>query len=231
MKPLNFFNTISHKNLNLVLPKNIGEIGEYSTNFERAVAFTKSCGFPIDNLSWHGGDVLDRDGNFVMPPLHSAGVRDLNKSAAQCLKWCHYLAPAFEQHLGFRVWVTIGQIWNENTAVFSPTWDDIKRWSKYGIQIDDFRDQIGLNLHAWLTVESGEIIEPTFPSSMAACGNKAYANFAGAVIWGRDPHILSGHRHFPMAVGRDFVEAISEKSIFPLLANNPEELHQYAAFC
>lgn len=229
MKLLGFLKKAFWKDLNLVLPQNSDEIGEYADNFERAVAFTKSCGFPVENVAWHCEDVLDHSGSFVIQALDMAGVRDLSQSAAQCLKWCHYLAPAFEHHLGHKVWITVGQIWNMNTAVYNPTWDDMERWSKYGIQLDDFRDRMGFNLHAWLTVESGEIIDPTFPSSIAAYGNGTNAKFAGVVVWGRDPHLLSGHRHFPMAVGHEFVEAISEKSVFPLLASNPNDLHQYTA--
>ena len=226
MKPLNFLRNLFRKTPNFVLPKSCDEIGEYAANFERAVVFTSSCGFSMKGVVCHSGDILDPSGDFVMPALHEAGVLDLSKSAAQCLKWCHYLAPAFERHLGCRVWVTLGQIWKGNAAIFNPTWDDMRRWSKDGFQLGDFDGRKGMNLHAWLTVESGEIIDPTLPSSIAACGSEIYVKLAGAVVWGRGPQILGDHRYFPMAVGREFTEAISEKSVVPLLANNPDELHK-----
>lgn len=214
---------------NLRLPKTSDEIGDYTTNFERAAEFTASCGFPMSKIVWHQDISLDKSGDFIEPAMRVAGVHDPSKSAAQCLKWCHYIAPAFENQLGCKVWVTLGQIWKGDQAVFGPTWEDMKRWGQIGIQLDDFRGRMGLNLHAWLTVDTGEIIDLTFLSSLAAICGGEYAKFAGATVWGRDPHVLNNHRYFPMAIGREFVEAIGNKSVVPLLAINSAELHQFTA--
>jgi hypothetical protein len=226
MNLLNLVSKIFGKEL--PLPRTSSEIGDYAANFKRAVAFTKSCGFPISQTELQGDDILDKSGDFIEPAMLAAGVKDASKSATQCLKWCHYLSPAFEQQLGRKVWPTIGQIWKKDSFVFNPTWNDLQRWSQSGIQLEDFRPGGGCNFHAWLTVESGEIIEPTFLSSLASLGG-GYAKYAGSIVWGRDPNVLQEHRYFPMAVGREFAESISKKSIMPLLASNPDELHQISA--
>ncbi len=209
------------------LPTRSAEIGDYRSNFEHAVKFTRACGFKVDQPSWVKQDLLVVDGSFIEPAFRSAGVVDPSMAAGQCLKWCHYLAPHFEQQIGAKVWVTIGQLWKDDQQVFSPTWAELRQWARTGITLDGIHKEgrQGINLHAWLTVESGEIIEPTYGSSLAAFAADAYAKLSGAVIWGRDPHVLNHHRYFPMAVGQAFTEAIGRRSELPLLATDAASLH------
>jgi hypothetical protein len=214
-----------------LLPRSASDIGSYQSHFEQAAVFSASCGFAVAKPIWLPGDALDSDGSFIEPPMRRAGVIDAGASAGQCLKWSHYLAPEFEKQLGRTVWVTIGQLWKDDTAVFSPTWDDLRRWSGHGITIDELqkKGRPGVNLHAWLTVDSGEIIDVTFPSSLAKFGGTSYAWLAGSVVWGRDPGVIPRHRYYPMAIGRDFAEAIGKQSMLPLLATNAAELHSFLA--
>ncbi|HGX3311206.1 TPA: hypothetical protein ACNH8R_002231 [Pseudomonas aeruginosa] len=208
------------------LPTRAHEIGDYLSNFERAIQFTKQCGFKEVAPIWVDRDILDKDGSFIEPAFRAAGVVDPTMAAGQCLKWCHYLAPYLERQIGYTVWVTIGQLWYGDRQIFSPTWADLRRWSRAGITLDELHQggRKGINLHAWLTLESGEIIEPTFGSSLAAFAGDGYAQLSGAVVWGRDPHVLD-HRYLPMAVGRAFAEAIGHRSEMPLLATDAASLH------
>jgi hypothetical protein len=102
---------------------------------------------------------------------------------------------------------------------------DLRRWAESGIQLQDFEGRQGMNLHSWLTLETGEIIEPSFLSTLASVHPEEYGNLNGALLWGRDPGVLNQHRYFPMAVGREYLEQVSAKSICPLLATNLNELN------
>lgn len=210
------------------LPTVAAEIGDYRENFERAVIFTRSCGIAMDAPEWLERDVLDLGGTFIEPSFRAAGVVDPGMAAGQCLKWCHYLAPYIEHEIGAKVWVTIGQLWKGDRTVFSPKWSDLRRWSKAGISLDDLQNEGrgGINLHAWLTAQSGEIIDPTFLSSLAEFGHESFADMRGAVVWGRDPKVLNRHRYLPMAVGAKYAEAINRDPRLPLLAFDPTTLHQ-----
>ncbi|MBP0714255.1 hypothetical protein ABXK61_13130 [Burkholderia sola] len=223
------FNRVGRKFDNVKLPTRSDEIGDYRSNFEQAVDFTAACGFKMALPYWVDRDILGANGDFIEPAFRAGGVEDPAKAAGQCLKWCHYLAPHFERQLGAKVWVTIGQLWKDDQQIFSPTWTDLKRWCKTGITLAELHQEKrqGINLHAWLTVESGEIIEPTFGSSLAAFAGDAYAKLSGAVVWGRDPHVLNHHRYFPMAVGQAFAEAIGNRSELPLLATDATSLHNF----
>lgn len=212
--------------LDFSLPKSADEIPAYAVCFEQAVAFTSSCGFSSNASILNLGDVLDTEGKFAIPIFKAINI-DQSKSAMQCLKWCHFMAPLFEQQLGCKVWPTVGQIWKDNHAIFSPSWNNLKRWSSEGFHIKDFEGRRGFNLHAWLTIESGEIIDPTYLSTLAAFFGGECAQFAGGIVWGRDPKVLNNHRYFPMAVGQKFIDAIANRSGLPLLANNAAELALY----
>lgn len=208
------------------MPSTHGEIGDYKSTFEHAVKFSKDSGFHVDFSDWKDGDLLDKQGDFLESTYRKAGVKDPSKAAFQCLKWSHFLAPWFASHLECRAWPTLGQLWKDDKPVFNPSWDELRRWSDYGIQPTDLEGKQGINLHSWITIETGEIIEPTLLNSLAALNPEAYEDYLGATVWGRDPNVLNKHRYFPMAVGIEFAEAIGLKSCLPLIANNASELHQ-----
>lgn len=212
------------------IPQSAEHIGDYRVNFERAAEFTSACGFPRIKVKWRAGDVIDEKGSFLEPSLRAAGVRDLRQSACQCLKWCHFIAPSVQKELGCNVWLTMGQIWRRGKPVFNPTWADMKRWCNSGFGHADFAGRKGFNLHAWLTLDSGEIIDPTYFSSLAMANPEIDGKMSGAVAWGRDPQAIENHRYFPMAVGSAFAEAIDAKSVVPLLATTPEELPEIPCY-
>lgn len=209
-----------------VSPKSFLEITEeYDALFIQAIQFTQECGFKVPILKLETIDALESSGDFVDTVFSAAGINDASASSGQCLKWCHHLQPYFEKQLRRRVYVTIGQFWKENGHLFNPSFDELKQWTVFGIQLNDIKGKQGVNLHAWLTVDTGEIIDPTYLSSLAAAKGGDYEKFAGAVIWGRDGAMLDKHRYYPMLIGTDAAEAIGKKSVLPLLAAAPEELY------
>jgi hypothetical protein len=212
--------------MQLTLPSTPDDLKNYKDNFERAIAFSNSCGFALEQPAWLNSEVLNESGDFLEPVFKAAGVHDVTKSASQCLKWSHFLAPWFEKQLKCKVWPTLGQVWQGEKQVFNPTWDDFKRWGKVGIQRTDLDGRMGFNLHAWLTLESGEIIDLTFMSTLAQVIPDVWGKYDGAVVFGQNNKILN-NQYLPMAVGMQFAESIGTKSVVPLIANNPKELHEY----
>lgn len=211
------------------LPTSISDITSYELAFEQAVRFSRSRGFDVDFSEWKTGDLLDKAGSFLAPVYLQAGITDPSKAAFQCLKWSHFLAPWFADGLGCRAWPTIGQLWFDDRTVFNPSWTDLDRWGSSGIQLDELEGKQGINLHAWITLETGEIIEPSMLNSLATINPVAYGDYLGATVWGRDPNVLNRHRYFPMAVGEKFAESIGRKSCLPLIADNVADLHEMQA--
>lgn len=203
---------------------------DYRANFSQAISFTRACGIAVEDLPWADGKLAANAGDRIEQAFRVAGVKDPSKSAFQCLKWCHYLAPFIEAELKRRVQVTIGQLWRGDEPVFSPSWQSLKSWSKSGLTFQHIQEEgrSGINLHAWLTVDTGEIIELSLLSSLAAVSPDQFTEYNGGVVWGRPGEILGGHRYYPMAVGREFAEALGKNNNLALIARNPVDLHGYS---
>jgi len=213
-----------------ILPTSTSEIGTYEKAFEQAIRFTNSCGFKEAPITWLEKDLTNKEGDFLAAVVKMSSVEEFSPSAGQCLKWCHYFAPYFERHFGCRVMTTIGQLWSDENKVYSPTWDELRIWCAEGFRPENYREgRIGFNLHSWLTLESGEIIDLTFFSTLAKVYPDLYGKVNGGVVYGRDPNVIPKHRYFPMAVGQDFVQAIADKTDIQVLASNPSELEMISA--
>lgn len=208
---------------NLTIPTSACDIPAYCGAFENAIKFTRSCGIEVKDCTWLSTDVIDTDGDCIKEIIEFANVKSMDGAAGQCLKWSHFLEDAFRTKLRCEAWVTLGQIWKGDKPIYNPTWKDFERWAKMGLQQSDFAERTGYNLHAWITLQTGELVDPTYFTTLASALD-AYKLVHGAVTWGRDPTAISGHRYFPMAVGSKFARAIAEKSMLPLLAETVEEL-------
>lgn len=200
------------------------QLPEFRAAFSDAVRFTRYCGFPADDLTRGSSDCLDPSGEFFQSIVTAAGLTTGEGLAGQCLKWCHFLQPFAEQVLQKRVWLTLGQLWKGEKWLFAPSFADLERWMTQGFSMSDFAGKQGLDFHAWLTVETGEIIEPTFMATLAAVHPEIFGEMPDTVVWGRDPEVLLGHRYVPMLIGCEAAEKISAMSPMPLLARNSNEL-------
>lgn len=162
---------------------------------------------------------------------HKITEDDFRGAAGQCLKWAHFLAPAIEDALGRPAWPTLGQLWNGDTKVWGPSWGQLDEIVRTGIQPQHAflsRDG-GLNIHAWVTLESGQIIDLTFASTLAVFRSDSFAHMLGMISGGDEPKLFNNHRFFPMMAGQRAFERLSDLSMVKLLASTRQELAQYSA--
>ncbi len=198
------------------------ETATYADAFRTAVRFTRSLSHPVPFAKVGGQDVLDPQGDFLSPMDEIAQRVSPVRSAGQCLKWCLYLAPRIEAVLGHKVAVTVGQLWRGPCPVFNPEWPDVRRWARDGFSAEDVEGRRGFNMHAWLTVESGVLVDPTFLSSLAVFVGGSHQGYSGGVIWGREDRMGKDHRYRPIAVGNSIARAIGENGM--MVAETVEEL-------
>ncbi|HGE6737102.1 TPA: hypothetical protein ACGCBI_000529 [Serratia marcescens] len=197
---------------------------DYAENFKNAVRLTSLLGF---NYKWHefnADRVFDYDKSLDKANFLS-GINSYHHSAGQCLKWCHFLQDYFEQAFECKVWVTVGQLWKGDKAVYSPSCRDINRWVNEGIQKEDFENRSGFNLHAWLTMENGEIVDVSYLSTLASVFPDEYGKLLGGVAYGRPDDLIPDYRYVPMIIGKLIMEKIERLSFIPLLVSNEAELH------
>jgi len=55
------------------LPTSNENIGDYQTNFMKAIRFTESCGFSVERPIWNPQEKLQGDDTFLEPALRAAG--------------------------------------------------------------------------------------------------------------------------------------------------------------
>ncbi|RZS35518.1 hypothetical protein [Corticibacter populi] len=205
-------------------------LGDYNANFMQAIKFSRHYDLSMANFNWRWNKqpVDEGDLSKIIPALEAAGVPGFEYSAFQCMKWCHFMAPIISQALGRNVSVTIGQIWKKDHPVFDPSWNDLTEWIKGGgIDLTEYArlGKAGINIHAWLTIDSGQIIEATFHHSLVMAYPDHYDELKGRLLCTYPAYILRDHNYFPMAVGQSFVEALAGGKGSPLLANSAEDLY------
>ncbi|HET7329912.1 hypothetical protein [Dyella sp.] len=187
----------------------------YQAALQRAITRTAELGvavptrMPVDG-TWFTQELA----NELHRCLARHGLR-LEDSAGQCLKWCHALVPILGEILGAEPLLTIGAHYHNGRPVFDPSADDIERWGRRGISAQDFAGRMGLNLHAWLTLPTGEFMDPTLMSSIAAFCDQPER--AGTIVggWLSDMDPVT---HVPLAVGQAYAEALQRRTAVPLLA-------------
>lgn len=209
-----------------VSPRSTSDVPDYPASFRQALRFTADLGFSapnVDAFTFGRPGVVTEAG--VRSALAAAGIKDLSYSGAQCLKWCHYLAPYFSASLQCSVAVTLGQLWDKGEAIYSPTWRDFRKWAKRGVQIEDLQKKEGFNCHAWLTAASGEIIEVSFLSTLSMFGGRDHLR--GGLCFGEEAGLLAPRRYFPMVVGAEIAEAINKRSCLSFLAKDFDDLFRY----
>lgn len=204
------------------------DLSSYREAFEFAIEFTQSLDCHVVLPSWQAVPILPMKTDVVIGALHAAGVRDLRKSALQCLKWSAYLGPYLQDALGCRVWLTIGELRKNNRVVFGATREDLKRWRYTGLTADDCSSS-GFKMHAWLTLPTAEIIDLTFFSTLAQVHPDTMGELASQIICGSPETILKDHTYIPIVVGEEYARKVNVHSSAQLLAANIQELESYSA--
>jgi hypothetical protein len=199
----------------------------YRQQFEEAVGFTRALGCSVEPVHWTEASVLEErvDPATIERVLRAARIEDLSQSAVQCIKWSAYIRPYLEEEIGSPVWLTIGQLWRKGKPIYGPSWQVLDRWHKEGFGMADFGESgTGFQLHAWLTLSSGEILDFTLLSSLAAFVPQTWLPMAGSVIGGYPTHAFEGHEFVPMVVGDDYAIRLNAKSPLPILARTSDDL-------
>lgn len=120
--------------------------------------------------------------------------RDL---VAECVRACAMTVEPLVKALECEVFFTLGWIEEARARRFYFDEDDITNW------LASPGPFANLNLHAWLTLPSMEILDPSFGTSMAfRSGDESYR---GRLIVGH-ADTLPGFRYRPMLLGTDLPE-------------------------
>ena len=164
--------------------------GRYARAMERAIALTRELGC--------GGAAIFDACPPMVTPVFSEIIRDWARLnictrpdehiAGMCMQITHELVE-FLQGAGIDAIYTLGWMSYRDHAVYHFDGDEVRRWMREGIP-----DRHKVDVHAWATLPSAEIIDPSWLSTVGIVQNKR--ELIGAVIIA-DPGEHPVERHQP----------------------------------
>lgn len=128
------------------------------------------------------------------------GTPPAEEIAAQCLSYHARILPALSSYFGTELTYTIGYVSIGEETIFEHTEEQMKGLIKSGISKPQ------LNIHAWLTLPTCEILDFTLPTTYAVI-NKTKEGY-GEVLAGHADHLLENVRYRPMLLGENHLRRI-----------------------
>ena len=149
---------------------------------------------------------------------------DFHVCAGQCIKWCYFLENIVETASSTKGWITLGMLWDGDDPLFCPSDSDIESWFQGGLHIKDFENG-SMNLHAWISMKNGAIIDVTLLSTLATFIGAKWTSLNGKTLIGNRNNILPELRYVPLLAGRKAIDQLQAKSSVQFIATNKSELY------
>lgn len=123
--------------------------------------------------------------------------RYVSDIALQCLSINLQLRDILSDYFGKEVYYTIGDIGLENRRMYEQTEDSLLSMLENGAPGPS------INLHAWITLPSMEIIDITFPTSYGQVND--IKEMIGATVALHPSELTGGMSYHPMIIGEEFL--------------------------
>ncbi len=174
----------------------------YQTEFAQAVERTRSFGLDFDEMRMTNRRVLTTDlqQEFPLAIRDAIGELSLEDVVAQCLAIHWRVKEPLEQLFGVPIAYTIGHVFTPPSFMFQQTEEELRALMRAGVQNGR------VNIHAWLTLPSHEIIDMSLSTSLAIIQKLDQGR--GAVIAKHPDDFVKGLRYHPMLVGHEYLERI-----------------------
>ena len=170
----------------------------YRQLLETAESRTRSFGFRSPELNLTSKRYLDSNSELRLDYATKSVLADFTTEVlyARCVGISQLLKPIVEEVFDSEVYLTIGHILLNGEALFRSSEDELYEIFKDGINEID-RNKV--NTHAWLTLDSLEIIDFTFPTTYGVlCG---HPKLMGGTIAKHPEDAPEGMVYEPMLVG------------------------------
>jgi hypothetical protein len=189
------------------------DIEQYKTKFLEACGRAKRLGYDqgdISSSSFSKKLLVGRTRDSLETLFHKVlGPKQPEMIAGNCLGINLLLKSHIENELHLKTYFTLGSFQMDGKRIFEFTEDDIKLWLQSGVP-----DITKIDIHAWLTLESLEIIDATLPTSWGIICDSP--ELVGGIIH-EHPSELRGNVSFhPVIVGHEILPDIGAIAMFGL---------------
>jgi len=192
----------------------------YRDLFEKAVERTVELGLPEPKiqyvkLSYFTPDCLDAFGKFIAKEFAHVFAYGL---VATCVIVHSGLLDAVEEFFGCHAYFTVGSVTTPKAEMYPLSEEEVRKWLKDKVNVFD------LKIHAWITLDSMEIIDMTFLPTIANISERPEHNKQIAI----NPDLLpraqsqnvddlstlpNGMRYNPFLIGREFLTRLGAETI------------------
>ncbi|MDO6761910.1 hypothetical protein [Agarivorans sp. 1_MG-2023] len=171
----------------------------YKQEFKNAVERTKGFGLNCPIVRFQEGRLLTPElmGGFAKAFQEHIGEPDVEDVVAQCLSFHFRLLEPMSNIVGMPCQFTIGYVETNERLMFHQTEESLLNILENGIKGST------LNIHAWLTLPTMEIIDLSLPTSYAVINN--HKEGIGGVIAQHPDELTGGMKYHPMLIGEDFL--------------------------
>jgi hypothetical protein len=128
----------------------------------------------------------------------------------QCFTVTAALKAPLEQALGIPLTFTLGYVEYEGRKVFHSTPRDLKTMLRKGMP------SLAVNLHAWLTLPSHEVIDMTFGTTYGVVTKTP--SYIGRLCFLHPDKMTSDMQYHPQLIGEDYLERIGCMRTFLMLS-------------
>lgn len=191
----------------------------YKEEFQRAIETTKSFGYDVSQITITD----DRFINKVSQEKIKLNIKsmfdtwDFMSIPGMCVNIHKYLLSDVKTVFGCKAYFTLGYVRDrrKHTDLFSFTKEDLDKWRTYKVP-----NPWSLVFHAWITLESMEIIDASLLSTIASFAiqvDPRAKELVGKSVIGHPADIVKGiikHRvvdplsYHPIAIGEKILEDI-----------------------
>ncbi|WP_404419321.1 hypothetical protein [Marinospirillum sp.] len=171
----------------------------YKLEFEKAVERTKAFKLECPEVVFFGGTLLtaERMKKFPYVLRDAVGEISIEELVAQCLSIHYRLSEVMAELFDTPCYFTIGYVDTVDRLMFHQSEQDLRELLQSGI------NGSSLNIHAWLTLPTMEIMDFSLPTSYAIV-NEMKEGIGGLIATHADS-LTSGMKYHPMLVGEDFL--------------------------
>lgn len=128
------------------------------------------------------------------------GELDICDLSARCIPMHYVMKDCIERALGVPFYFTLGYFTLGNKDVYLQTEESLKQ------QIEDGVNPFSVNLHAWLTSSSLEILDVTLPTTIAEINHDPRT--MGGIITKHYSDLSEDLAYHPMLVGVDYLKKL-----------------------
>lgn len=174
----------------------------YRQEMNAAIDRAARLGLQSPGFAYQEGELLNQQVYNDIPYIvrDAFGNVGAEEIAAQCLSYHMRLLPVLNDYFETELTYTVGYVCMGDNTLFEQSEEQMSALIADGIKKRE------LQIHAWLTLPTCEIMDFTLPTTFAVI-NKTQEGY-GSVLSGHADKLLHNVRYRPMLLGEDYLRKI-----------------------